>query len=432
MGTPALVKSSNFTIELETTYGTDPNPTDTNLDDALIELSGTPNFTDSYDTVERDIVRQAFSTYAPIRGTQNTSGDFKVEAHGSGAYNSAPESGIAYKAAFGYCIGSATQTGFVDHVLSTTVTNSIGASVTNSSIFIDPQMYEHNVEVTSATNFEVGYPVRIMDSTGATLRLAGFIKSISANTLTILSSKDTISSLTDGDIVDCGHLYTLRDYALNQVAALPSFTAKYFRGNITREVYTGNIVTQFALDASTGQLLQPTFNWEGKTVGYTSASQTWSASHTYDSDVTDPIVCRLTDVFMESADGDAYQKCISNLQINLANEVFKQQCIATEGVGQVIRTKRNVTGSLNTFYEDRAFQTAFTSDTSYILRAMFNYSQTNSTYNDTPGNILAIFAPSLKFSSVGISEDTGIFKYDTQFSLQPTGTGDNEFLLAIL
>ena len=437
----ALVKASAFTIEVESSYGVDPNSSDTSMENHVLELSGTPTFDDSFDTIERNIIRQAFSSYAPIRGTENTSGNFAVEAHGAGAYQTSPESVLAYKGAFGYLIGPAAESGVVDHVLATTVATTPGYSKSNSSKFTDPQMYEHEFDVTSSTNFSVGYPVRVLSSDGATLKLAGFITDISTNTVTVLSSEPATVSVASGDVVDCGYLFTLRDYQGSQVSDLPSLTMKYWRGDIIRECYTGNIITQFSFDASTGQLIQPTFNWEGKTVSYTGSagshsSYPGSASHSYDSSTTSPIVSKLTDVFLEDSDGTAFESCISNLQISLTNEVFKKQCIATSGIGEVVRTARKVEGSLSTFYEDATFQTAFREDTQYVLRAMFNYTTSIDSSNvrqqtTSPGNILAIFAPQMKFSSVGVGEESGIFKYDTQFSLEPDA-GDDEFILAIL
>ena len=440
----ALVKSSAFTIEVETDYGVDPNNSDTYMENHVLELSGTPTFEDAFDTVERNIIRNAFSSYAPIQGTENTSGSFAVEAHGSGSYNVSPESVLAYKGAFGYLIGPTAESGIVDHVLATTVDSTSSYTKTDSTKFTNPQMYTHLIEVTSTTNFTIGYPVRVLSSDGTTLRLAGFITDIDDGvSLTVLSScPDTLTSsgLTTGDIVDCGYLFTLRDYAGNQVNDLPSLTMKYWRGNIVRECYTGNIITQFSFDASTGQLIQPSFNWEGKTVSYTGDSSSHSEypgnpAHSFDSATTSPIISKMTDIFLEDDDENAFESCISNLQFTITNEVFKKQCIATSGIGEVIRTSRKAEGSLSTFYEDSAFQTAFRAETQYVLRAMFNYTSSisGSTRDQvtTPGNILAIYAPQLKFSSVGIGEESGLFKYDTQFSLEPN-EGDDELIFAIL
>ena len=368
----ALVKASAFTIQKEATYGTDPgdgsNPGD--LQDLLIECSGTPEFTDSFETVERNIIRQSFSSYAPLRGVENTSGSFAIEAHGSGLYDTELETALAYKAAFGYLIGPNTVTGAVDAVVKTTIATEGCAAVADHDYYDDPQMYKHVLSVTDASDFEVGYPIRVLDASDQTvLHLAGFVESISAGSpdeITVISARpDDLSGVIDPtDLVDCGYLFKLCDEDGDQVNSLISLTLKYWRGDITKEVFVGDLITEFGLDLSTGQLIVPSFSWEGKTVSY--ATETFATSNdqpnggTYDSENTSPLIAKLTDVFMEERDTPAnvFQSCISNLQISLTNEVFKKQCLATEGIGEVIRTGRSVTGSLETFYEDKSFQDA--------------------------------------------------------------------------
>ena len=71
----------------------------------------------------------------------------------------------------------------------------------------------------------------------------------------------------------------------------------------------------------------------------------------------------------------------------------------------------------------------------FVFQAIFNYAQSLSSgskvFTSTAGNIVALSAPQLKFSSVDVSEDSGIFKYDTQFSLEPIA-GDDEAYIAFL
>ena len=102
----------------------------------------------------------------------------------------------------------------------------------------------------------------------------------------------------------------------------------------------------------------------------------------------------------------------------------------------MVRTSRAVTGSLSTFYEDKGFQDAFLADTQYSLRAVFNYATSldasGKVFNTTGGNIIAVSAPQMKFSEVNVGEESGLFKYDTSFACEPTGSGDNEFVLAFL
>ena len=146
----------------------------------------------------------------------------------------------------------------------------------------------------------------------------------------------------------------------------------------------------------------------------------------------------MEDLTADPAEGPIYfQECITNVQLTLTNEVFKKECIASTGIGEVLRTSRSVTGSLNTFYTGSDFQKAFKNDTKYNLRAVFNYSDYldadtgEKHFRTIPGNIVAISIPLLKFSEVGIEEDTGIFKYANSFSCEPD-RGDDEFLIAFM
>ena len=425
----ALVKSSTFTIETEVAYGVDPATTP-----KVLETSGTPTFSDTYDTIERDIVRQAFSTYAPIRGVENTSGSFAVEAHGSGTYDTPLESWMAYRAAFGYLIGPNTDE--ADAAIAFTLTVQT-LTLSDDLSYTDPQMKTGTLTMASTADLVVGYPFRIYDSTGNTLKLAGFITGVTTDTSIdiITSSSDASVSILDTDELDVGFMFTLRNEDLDQVVALPSLAMNYYRGDITKETYVGNIITEFSLDMSTGQLILPSFSWEGKTVSYEETSY-GGGTTTYDSSTTSPLVMKLSDIFMEDEDGNVYQDCISNIQITITNEVFKKQCVATSGIGKVIRTKRTVVGSLNSFYEGKDFQDDFKNEKTYKLRAIVGYStgtdiDGHTQDTDDIGNILAISIPQLKFSEVGIDEDSGIFKYNASFSCEPVD-GDDEILLSWL
>jgi hypothetical protein len=131
-----------------------------------------------------------------------------------------------------------------------------------------------------------------------------------------------------------------------------------------------------------------------------------------------------------------FQECITNIQITVTNEVFKKECIASLGIGEVLRTSRAVTGSLNTFYTGMDFQVAFKDNHKYHCRATFNYASRKDTAGDKvftneSGNIVCISIPFLKFSEVGIEEDSGIFKYANSFSAEPD-LGDDEFLIAFM
>jgi len=472
----ALVKSSTL-VMMPTKNGA---PDTENA--RSIEVSGAPTFSDSFETIERNVVRQAFSTYAPLRGLETTSGTITVELHGAGEVDLPPETALLYKSAFGalytpdITISQANNNTWIpsDGVIAALVGNAtisqteLVDSGTNS---YNPKLYAVTVELTltAATikeqGFELNFPVRIYDASTNELKVAGFITKITEGgtpSITIVTEKDCSGvTFATTDKVDCGFLFLLHkkydgsSETYPQVLATPEANFDYFRGNIVKEHWTKALTTEFSVDFSTGQVCLPAFNWEGSEVGYSDASYApgdyvagtagTNINDLYDSSKTDPLVVQLADIYMAEIDEytdtevkvkDYFQECISNIQLTLSNEVFKKQCVATLGIGEVIRTSRSVTGSMNTFYTGKEFQEAFRSGTMYCVRAMFNYATDlnasgDKQFTDEPGNIVAIAIPQLKYSEVGISEDTGIFKYDNSFSCEPV-RGDDEVLIAFL
>jgi len=304
----------------------------------------------------------------------------------------------------------------------------------------DPVLYTGTVTVDDGSNFKENFPVRIHDA--GSVKICGFILSVSGNDIEIITENN--ATVSTGDTVDCGYLFVLKNLDGSQILKSPEVNINYFRGDITRENWTSLTPSSFEVDFSTGQIALPAFNFDGAEVAY--AAQTFQEAKdagdftgvntTFDSENTSPVVVQLADVFM--FDGTNYlQQCISNVQINIANEVYKKLCIASKGVQETLRTSRKVTGSLNTFYESKDFQDAFKNDTDYNFRALFNYATDlnaatgNKVFTTTPGNIVAVSIPQLKFSEVSVEEDSGIFKYANQFSAEPI-EGDDEIYFAIL
>lgn len=439
MATTALLKASALVLMPSHATTGDPVP----ADGRLIEVSGAPEFSDSYETIERNVVRQAFSTYAPLRGLETTSATVNLELHGSGSYNVAPESSLLYKSVFGALAGPVTGETWekVDDVLSTTLTGDVIATVTEITS-TSPKIYEMVLPFTSVTGFQVGFPVRV--HIAGVIKTIGFITAI--NTLDVTIITENTVALATGDTVDCGYLFLLRNVDETQVLATPESNVDYHRGDIVKEAWTGLTATSFDVDFSTGQVCLPAFTFEGAEVGYSdsgdsytgySASDYTGINTTFDSATTSPLVVQLADVFLYDQTNTTYfQECISNVQFSITNEVFKKQCIATTGIGEVIRTSRTVTGSLNTFYTGKEFQEAFKEDTQYTLRAIFNYaasldSSGDKVFGTAAGNIIAVSCPQIKFSEVNVSEDTGIFKYDSSFSAEPL-EGDDEIVVSFL
>lgn len=401
----ALLKNSATAIRKEVAYGTDPGSlTKANA----IELSGTPEFNNTYDSIERDIVRKSFSSYAAIRGLQTTSGNFGFELHGSGTHGTSPETDVAWECAMGYKITGASEA----------VTGAGTSAPYATSLFkITVPVADGDEE-----SFTVGRAVVIYRTT--TIIGTGFVSSTdNVGEVELITKTNFSASLKAGDIMSEGTVYSLTD-AAGAVGELPSCTIDFWRGDITRENYTGNIVTGLDIDMTAGQIIVPKISWEGKTVAFTASNfNTDAATGTleYDSNITSPLIARSVDLIITSGT-TRFTFPVTTLSISVQNSIAKKESIDTEGVFEVTRIGRAVSGTLNTFYEGLDFQTAFKNENTYELRVIAG---------DNLGNMFTMSAPKLKFSEIPLSEDTGMFKYNASFTLEPIN-GDDELVVQFL
>ena len=399
----ALLKNSTIALRKEVTYGVDPG-TITKAD--VIEASGVPTFNETYATITRDVINKSFSTPADIRGLGTTSGDIAVELHGSGVAGTEPESNVLYEAAMGYKITGGTAT---------------ASSATSAAYATD--YFAITITVDDTSSFVVGRAVTAVDNSAFVGE--GFVNEVTDGTTLVIESKtDWSTSVTATTTISEGVVYSLLP-STGSVGDLPSFTADFWRGDITRENYLGNIVTGMTLDMSAGALTQPKFTFEGSEVNYTASdfdTDVPTGTLSYDSAIANPLIARSVDLII--TDGTTVNTMpVASLKLDLANTVQKLESIDTAGIFQVIRTKRAVTGSLNTFYESVDFQTAFKNETHYELRGIIG---------DTLGNKFAISAPRLKFSAIPVKDNNGVFEYDATFALEATGAGDNELIIQFL
>ena len=91
---PLLTRKRVILIEAESSYGTDPTPTGTDV--VLVrDLSITPQ---SSDVVSRDVVRPFLGAFQQLLANTSVEVTFSVELAGSGAAGTAPRYGAALKA----------------------------------------------------------------------------------------------------------------------------------------------------------------------------------------------------------------------------------------------------------------------------------------------------------------------------------------------
>jgi hypothetical protein len=366
-------------------------------------------FNDNYDTVERSVVRKSFSTYAPLRGLENTSLTIPMELHGSGSVGTDMESSLLYECAFGYKLVGGNGT-----------TDSVASAVAGPGTLKDITFTLNSGE---GANFTVGRVVSVFN--GSTLRGTGRIISISGDTLTVRSRDDWSAEVHVGDAVTEGVIYSLCD-ASGDVGSLKTFAAAYFRGDLVLELFTGNIVTQLDINLSTGQIIQPQFNAEGMTCVYNpnGSDGTYNNSTTgtlsYDSELTGPIVARSVDLIAVDSEGNHFYMPVAEFNTTITNEVAKLEAVTEEGYWEVDRIKRNVAGNITTYYQGPDFQEAFKNEITYDI---------SSVIGSVPGNMFALSGSKMKFSSYSFNVDNGIYQINADFSFEPTGKGDNEIFL---
>jgi hypothetical protein len=102
---------------------------------------------------------------------------------------------------------------------------------------------------------------------------------------------------------------------------------------------------------------------------------------------------------------------VSNVSFELANELYRRTDVTTSGTRDIIRTKRNVTGSFSLLYEDAAVETAFRNGTTAELIMVSSEGDTALTV----GNTFAVSLPKIKYTRIPKSKDSGLFKYDVSF-----------------
>lgn len=408
----ALQKNSVLTVAKETTYGTAPTMTDKGL---AVELSGDVDLQNNYDSIERDIVRKSFSTYAPIRGIQNTSGSMSFELHGSGTLNTAPETDVLWECAFGYKLAGATGGAIA-------TADAVVDYETDAAPTATTELFKITVTLTDASTFTVGRTVMIyLDST---VRGLGYVSDITGNVMTLISKTNFFSSIVAGDAVTEGLVYSLRA-SDGTVDELPSFSSNFYRGNITKESYVGNIVTSMKFNFQTGQIIIPEVSFEGKTVAYTATTfedDVTGGTLAYDSNTTSPLVARSVDMIAHRNDiNESWYMPVSSLSADLTNEINKLQAVTEEGVFQIMRIKRNVSGQLETYYLNKEFQQAYLDEATYQVGVIAG---------DNIGNIFAFRMPKMKISSLSMSTDNGLYKYSANFSAEPI-SGDDEFFVQV-
>lgn len=370
----ALVRKSTLAVMLESTYGTMPTMTLSQV----IASWGSPNFNSTFDQIEDQTIRNSLSKYGTIRGAETVSGDIGFPFRGSGTAGTAPDPDVLYECAIG-------------------VKNTSTASTTHAT---NPCTTTSLVLVTGGgANFAVGDAVLVGGE-------VTWVTAKATDTLTVSPALATAPGF--GAAVGAGVHYKL-------ASTVKSFAAQFWRGDITREDYTGLVAESLTLDFATGQVPVPKVGFQGKGMGSPVAQAYGLGAPTLDATI--PLVAR---DMVVTIGGVSYP--VGNIAFDYKMDLFRRLAVTTSGTQEILPTGRAITGSFSLVYENKTVEDAFRADTQAELRIVCGA---------TAGNICAIRIPKMRYTETPKGEESGVYKYDTKWQAVPVA-GEDEAVLSWL
>ena len=361
-----LLRKSTLAIKREVTYGVDPVVAAVDV----IEVMGAPSFIDAFDAKERNVIRNTMSMLESVRGAESVSGDINVEAKGSGTAGTANDADALWEAGVGIKNASTA---------STTTTGS-----TTTSIVLTPG---------GGAGFAVGDAILIAGE-------KTWITAKATDTLTV--SPALTSAPGTGQAVGAGVHYKLA----NGVAK--SLWMSFWRGDITREQYAGNVIESLSMNMATGEILSASFKYQGKSAVAPVAQAYGLGAVTFD------LTAPLTGLNMTLTLGGS-TIALSSLAFDIAHSLYRRLDLTSSGTKEIKNTGRRITGSFSLYYDSEAIETTFRNDTKAELRV---------TAGSTAGNIFAMRIPKLRYMAVPKSEQNGIYQYDVTWEAVATNGED--------
>lgn len=363
----ALVRKSTLAVKKEATYGIMPSIASTDV----ISMAGVPSFNSTFDQVEDPTIRNSLDKWGTVRGAESVSCEISVPCRGSGTAGTAMDADVLFECAMG---AKNTSTASTTHASS--------ACTTTSIVLVSG----------GGANFAVGDAVLI----------AGEVTWVAAKATDTLTVSPALASAPGlGAAVGAGVHYKLGSDRL-------SFAAKFWRGDITREDYVGNVVESFNMDFATGQTPVPKFACQGKSMSSPVAEGYALGAPSLDSSNL------LVATNMGVTIGGVIYK-VGNIAVSVAYDIYKRMSVVSAGTQDIIQTGRTVSGSFSLIYEDKTVEDTFRADTQSEARIVIG---------STAGNMFALRIPKMRFTETPKSEESGCFKYDVSFISVPTSGND--------
>jgi hypothetical protein len=369
----ALVRTSTLAVKKEATYGAIP----TYAAADVLSLWGEPNFNSRFDPIEDMTLFNSLSKRGTLRGAETTDGDVSIPFKPSGTAGTAPDTDVLYECGVGA------------KNVSTASTTTTGSTVSIIELV-----------ASGGAGFAVGDAV-LIDPLGGSAYEVVWITSIATDSLTV--SPDMSSAPGSGVDVRAGVHYKLS-------SARSSFGARFWRGDLVREDYLGNVVQTMELEFVAGQLPVPKFTFQGQTLNSPVTEAYGLGATSLDAD--DPLVARNMTI---EVGGASYP--VANIAIAINFDIFRNVVCTGSGTEDIILTGRMCTGSFSLLYEDKTIEDDFRADTENEVRIVAG---------SVAGKMFAARIPKMRYTETPKSVESGIYKYDTAFDCKPTTVGEDE------
>lgn len=248
---------------------------------------------------------------------------------------------------------------------------------------------------------------------GQWIKVAGFTEDDN-NGFFKVSSKSSNAKviLTGGTLVDeaAGDTVTVNGQYLRNGTDAQSFSIEKAFTDITQYmIFTGMRIGNMALNIATGQPVNGTFSFLGKSGGISSSSGFSGTNAAPSNDVSNAI----DNIKNARYNGTAAAFSMSAINFALNNNLRVQNAIASVGPIGIGDGTVNVTGNINAYFEDAAFINDYLN---------FNTSDLSFRIDDVDGNAYVITFPSIKFTD-GTVNATGP-NQDVEVAMQFTAKQD--------
>lgn len=379
---PFLTKGRSCAVVNEASFGA-ANPTITDAD--YIDYTGCDVGTDIA-MIERNVMRNSMLALEPVLGQESSSGSISVELSSTAA---------------GILNGTKLFANGIGKMIPQAVATTTTAGSTTSL-----------VNVTAATGLVIGQVLKVEVTTGVfEFTQITNIVALAISVDPILSSAPAAAKIAQGLLT-----YTLPkpNDAVASLAVRQNL--KPTSGAPVDYTYLGVMASDVTLDYPVGGIATAQFTLAG--AGFTiNASGT---NPTLPCAIATPIVGKNGSVTVM---GTAYEA--KDLKVSITTTMTDVNAITTDGITNKLGTAKGVTGSFKAPYTGATDMTTFKAGTKGALRLLLKDG------GKTSPVIHGVIAPSVKFTKVEASDDSGILYNTIDFQIMSPDCGTVERAISV-